>query len=270
MNQGFLYIATGPRFLAEASQSAARLREVMPGAKIALASDLVPAAGLFDEVRKLDEPTFSFADKVGPLIDSPFEKTVFLDTDTWVCEPVDELFGLLERWDLAMAHAPMRQTAPSDVPAVLPEFNSGVIAYRLNDAVREVFREWKRLYEKRRAETGLKDDQPALRDALWASRANLLVLPPEYNFRFVMPAFCGRGPVKILHGRTRDYRRVMEDVNGSGSVRVLLPGMSDSSPRHFRILGLWGRLLRPWFWMDSVAARFCTRLGGALGGRHRD
>ncbi len=267
MSEGFLYIATGRRFLEEASTSARRLREVMPSAKIALASDLEPEGGIFNELRKLEKPTFSFADKVAPLIESPFEKTVFLDTDTWVCEPVGELFDLLDRWDLAMAHAPMRQTASSCVPAVLPEFNSGVIAYRLNDTVRQIFADWRRLYDKRRAETGLKDDQPALRDALWASKVNLLVLPPEYNFRFVMPAFCGRGTVKILHGRTDDYRRVMKDVNGSGSVRVLLPGMADASPRHFRILGRWGRLLRPWFWMDSVAARFFSRVFSPHRGR---
>jgi alpha-N-acetylglucosamine transferase len=33
-------------------------------------------------------------------------QTIFLDTDTYVIDNIDELFDLLERFDIAAAHAP--------------------------------------------------------------------------------------------------------------------------------------------------------------------
>jgi len=56
------------------------------------------------------------ADKILPLLDSPFNRTVFLDTDTQVCSEFFELFDLLDRFDLAVAHAPWRIPA-TDVAA---------------------------------------------------------------------------------------------------------------------------------------------------------
>jgi len=255
MTEGFLFVATGARFVEEASVSARRIRELMPTAQIALASDLEPAPGLFDHVIRLTEPTHTFADKVAPLQKSPFERTVFLDTDTWLCEPVPELFSLLERWDIAMAHAPMRKTGASSVPPVLPEFNSGVIVFRRSEPTSRLLQRWQELYAERLAATGVRDDQPSLRDALWEVPADVLVLPPEYNFRFVMPAFAGRGPVKILHGRSADFPALQAEINGSTSVRVFLPGLGEARGKSLRILGFYGRMLRPWLELDAVCVR---------------
>lgn len=243
MKQGILYVATGKRFLAEACQSAARVRELMPGIPIALASDLQGPRELFDHYFRITDPKFNFSDKMGPLISTPFERTVFLDTDTWLCEPVPELFSILERHDIAMAHAPMRFTAASKVPATFPECNSGVIAYRINDRIRSLFSAWEKLYQERIESTGVIDDQPSLRDALWQSDVSFAALPPEYNFRFIMPSFAGRGSVKILHGRHDDYEAMSVLVNKSGSPRAFLPRLREASSRHFGILSGPGRCL---------------------------
>lgn len=254
MKEGILYVATGERFLAEACRSAARVRELMPGIPIALASDLEGPKELFDHHLEITEPKFNFSDKIGPLLATPFEKTVFLDTDTWLCEPVPEMFAILDRHDVAMAHAPMRFTATSAVPPTFPECNSGVIAFRLNDRTRSLFALWEKLYQERLTSTGVIDDQPSLRDALWQSDVSFAALPPEYNFRFIMPTFAGRGSVKILHGRHPDYEALSTSLNKSGSLRVFLPRLREASPRHFGILSKPGRCLGYWIGWDAWMA----------------
>jgi hypothetical protein len=251
---GFYFIATGPRFLDEACRSAERIRSVMPGVSIAIASDLSPPKDLFDHHLEITEPKFNFSDKIGPLLSTPFEKTVFLDTDTWLCERVPEIFSILDRYDIAMAHAPMRFTATSAVPPTFPECNSGVVAYHLNDRTRSLFALWEKLYQERLTSTGVIDDQPSLRDALWKSDASFAALPPEYNFRFIMPAFAGRGSVKILHGRHPDYEALSASLNKSGSPRVFLPRLREASRRHFGILSKPGRCLGYWIGWDAWMA----------------
>ena len=208
----------------------------MPEVPIALATDLMPESKLFCHSISINKPQGSFADKIAPLAQTPFEETLFLDTDTYLCEAVPEIFEILERYDIAMAHAPMRQTGSVDVPASFPEFNSGVIAYRMNDRTRSLLENWARFYEEQVSRTGQLDDQPALRRALWHSDAKIAVLPPEYNFRFVLPAFAGRGKVKILHGRHPNLPNLEKMVNRSGSPRIFLPRLRDMLPRCFQFI----------------------------------
>jgi hypothetical protein len=257
---GFLYAATGPRFLAEAFASAARLAEIMPNVPRALASDVKPESDLFSHWIHIENPQGTFADKIGPLAQTPFEETLFLDTDTYLCEPVPELFELLGRCDIAMAHAPMRHTATVPVPPSFPECNSGVIVYRRNGKTKQLFEAWERAYAKQLATTGQPDDQPALREALWQSEARLAVLPPEYNFRFVLPAFAGRGLVKILHGRHPHMAALADEINASRSPRVFLPQLRDASPRKFRILSRPGKMLG----MCVAADAFCAKWSGKV------
>jgi hypothetical protein len=257
-DSGIMYVATGERYLMEACRSARRCKQLMPEIPLALASDLPAPRELFACQIQIESPKGNFSDKMDPLLKSPFRRTVFLDTDTWLCEPVPELFSILERCDIAMAHAPMRFTAASDAPASFPECNSGVIAYNMNDRTRALFDLWDKLYQERLKSTGVVDDQPSLRDALWQSDISFAALPPEYNFRFIMPAFAGRGGIKILHGRHHDYPSLAKMMNRSRSPRVFLPRLREAVDRHFIILSLPGRLLGYWIGWDA-------RMAGVIG-----
>jgi len=265
--KGFLYVATGPRFIAEACASARRVKELMPGVPIALASDVRPENKLFAHWIPIENPCGTFADKIAPLAKTPFEQTVFLDTDTYVCEPVPELFELLDRCDIAMAHAPMRITGSVPVPASFPECNSGVIAYNMNERTRSLFSNWEKFYAEQLASTGQPDDQPALRRALWESEARLSVLTPEYNFRFVLPSFAGRGRVKILHGRHRDMPNLAARLNRSGSPRVFLARLREAGARHFGILSFPGKMLGTCVAADAICAQWLGKIWDGL--RHR-
>jgi len=239
----------------------------MPEVPLALFSDLEPEASLFAHLTPIKNPRGTFADKIAPLAKTPFEQTVFLDTDTYLCEPVTELFELLQRCDIAMAHAPMRVTGKVPVPASFPECNSGVIAYNMNERTRSLFANWERFYADQLASTGQPDDQPALRRALWESEAKLVILPPEYNFRFALPSFAGRGKVKILHGRHADMPKLAARLNRSGSPRVFLPRLREAGPRHFGILSFPGKMLGTCVAADAFCARWLGKAWDGLSAR---
>jgi len=106
-NRGVVYIATGQKFVDEALISARSVRRRMGDIPIALFTDLshlqqnppdpVNMVYLMHNVRK------SCLDKMYPLLDTPFEKTLFLDTDTYVCDRIDEVFDILDHYDIAIA-----------------------------------------------------------------------------------------------------------------------------------------------------------------------
>jgi hypothetical protein len=219
---GLLYIATGEKYIREAIDSALSVRQIMPRCPIAIFTDNdknIPS-GLFDYTKILKNPTYSYFDKIDPLIESPFEKTLFLDTDTRLIAPIHDLITLLETFDIAHAHAPMRNTssAPFDlegVPDAFTEPNSGVILYKKNEKTVELFRNWSSYYKSQLDQKKKPiPDQPALRLALYKSDARIYVLPPEYNLRTIFPYFVGaNAQVKILHGRGETLRKAALDVS---------------------------------------------------------
>lgn len=77
---GIIYVATGSTYICEAVRSA---RDMMPEVPLAIwvddEGDL--PRGLFDQTSIIAETTFSYIDKIGPLVETPFKKTLFLDTD---------------------------------------------------------------------------------------------------------------------------------------------------------------------------------------------
>lgn len=226
---GFLYVATGRNHLREAIASALSVREFMPGYPVVLFTDsgrdLPP--GVFSDVRPLSGCAHTSFDKIAPLLQSPFRKTLFLDTDTVLVSAVTELAALLDRFDIAYAHAPVRiYQEIAGISQAFPEPNSGVLLYKQCDEINKLLRDWGTLYTQLArlfVETpgGRKKplrDQPALRTALFKSRARICVLPPEYNLRTVYPWFVGgNARVKILHGRGATLERALKDFAGSNA-----------------------------------------------------
>ena len=98
------------------------------------------------------------------------------------------MFTVLDRFDLALAHAHHRQRRPEarnrlDIPAAFPEYNAGVIMYRKTPEVVRMLEEWWRRFQQA-AET-ISHDQVTLREVIWLSDLRVATLPPEYNVRYV-------------------------------------------------------------------------------------
>ena len=232
-----VYVATGERHLREAAASLASLRQHEPNLPVTMFVDPAGRPTLSNwgvtartgdaqlEILDLPDSTRSWADK-------PDEEVLFLDSDTRICGPIGEIFELLEAFDLAAAHAPVRldrRQPPSladRVPAAFPELNTGVLAFRRTAAVMRLLERWRRLHLDvlRSIERATVGDQSTFRVALYQSDLRFAVLPPEYNCRFTFPTYV-HGPVRILHGRAPDLERIERELNGVSGARVFVPGI---------------------------------------------
>lgn len=184
MTDGVIYVAKGPGYLDLAERSAHSLRALAPGLVVDLFTDQPASPDLFDRVAPIpDGPT----PKLACLTETRFERTLYLDCDTLVLAPLGDLFDVLRRFDLAIAHdvrrtsALIREGHREVVPYAFPQMNSGVMLYRRSAAMWEFLHDWQRRY----AEAGRPRDQVSLRDLLWASDLRFYVLPPEFNLRRV-------------------------------------------------------------------------------------
>ncbi|MEX0642055.1 MAG: hypothetical protein WD468_05110 [Pirellulales bacterium] len=207
-DRGILFVATGDKYRKEAIHACQSYRKAMPDIAIAFATrGALSKPGYFDHVLQLPGDVNSYSDKITGIQASPFDRTVFVDTDTVCIEPIYDLFEVLGRWDILISHAPVREFLRSlpGVPDCFPEYNTGVIGFSKRQCVRELLRKWKCFHDKDRKQFGPQaSDQPAFRLASWKTQVRMLTLTPEYNLRTCMPYFVGgNAKVKIIHDRSR-------------------------------------------------------------------
>lgn len=204
--QGVLYCATGPKTasLFHVIFSAASLREHYDG-PITLVTDLPdsstgePCAALDIDVRRVsldcDGPYRSRYLKTQLAQLTPYDRTLFLDADTLIMRPIDELFT----YDLALA-LDARQTIGDSVEfltagnidgaisdelqatlshcdADFPHYNSGVIAWRTCEENDQLFSAWHHQWR----QFGTRD-QAALARALRTTKTPTTTLSKENNY----------------------------------------------------------------------------------------
>jgi len=230
--KGVLYAATGRKFVAEAELSAASVKAIMPELPIALVSDCGSTSRDFDTHVEIKDAAYSFIDKILAMKATPFDRTLYLDTDTFMLGQVHSLFDLLDRFDLAAAFEPARFLyAIIGVPNSFPELNTGVILYKSCPLIFEAIDEWHRLYKEEIEAMRLVDkkawhDQLAFTRMVFGSKLAFFVLPPEYNARILLPQQLS-GEVKIVHSRIRNpasYCSQLAFVNvSSANARVFNP-----------------------------------------------
>ena len=186
-SDGVIYVATGAAYREMACQSVRTLKAQNPGLAADLFSDTLDfdGADLFDKVHIVPRNHPRVKIECMPL--SRFARTLYLDCDTLVVAPFGDLFDLLERFDIAMAHDVRRcsdliqQGAEERTPYAFPQLNSGVVLYRHSPATDAFFADWIDRYRR----VDVARDQISLKDLLWASDIRFYVLPPEFNLRRV-------------------------------------------------------------------------------------
>ncbi|SJZ89381.1 hypothetical protein SAMN02745119_01944 [Trichlorobacter thiogenes] len=226
-NCGIIYVATGQKYIDEALFSAHSAKSVMPDIGITLYSDKVPLdvdLSCFDNICLLNDPSYSYIDKIKPLLQSPYENTIFLDTDTYLIDSVYEIFELLSKYNLAYAHSPVRVSpwvVDLGIPACFPEANTGVIAFKKCNDINILFESWLGIYKEQLSMVSPPNhDQPSFRLALYQSNILHTVLPPEYNLRTIVPCSKGKAKVKILHGRQPSLGRAILEVNNCDAISI--------------------------------------------------
>jgi len=246
-SRGVLYVATGEQYLNEAAISAQSVKACMPQMHITVFTDQ-PGINIacFDEIGIIEDPQYSYIDKIQPLKKSPYERTLFLDSDTYIADPCEELFELLDRFDLAAAHDTWRlgYNVPN-CPDSFVEFNTGVILYQQNQKFKEFIDRWHLDYKNQlKKDPTVSNDQSAFRKALYNSSLSLYVLPSEYNYTVWFPGFIGAcGKVKILHGRNDRFVQTANWINASREARVFIPSTAFLNRSSFNILSPRGQLL---------------------------
>lgn len=191
-NCGVLYIVSGIEHIQMAIHSAQSVRETNPNMPIHLFADIEKQNFQFD---KKTTPFTSWENipnphrrsKVDYMAQTPFERTLYLDTDTRVVCDLIDVFNLLDQFDVALAHAHKRELEKKQkpvkisLPKAFPQFNSGVFFYKKNEKTLQAFKQWQEWFY----ESKLPTDQNTLREILWASDLRIATLPPEYNVRFL-------------------------------------------------------------------------------------
>jgi hypothetical protein len=222
MKEGYLYIATGENYINEAKTSVKSLRTHSPNAHVSLITDKKIIATEFDEIQILENDVENYFDwkaalifKVEALLHSPYEKTFFVDTDTYFLDDCSELFQLLNFFDILIAHAPAdsSQVVIDDhkINGYYP-YNTGVIVFNRNQLVLKLFTDWLNIYKNKYHL--YPTDQTAFMESLLINKVCLYVLQSIYNFR--VPFFVSILPdlkVKIIHGRYPNFKLLDEKIN---------------------------------------------------------
>lgn len=229
---GIIYSCSGDFYIAEALRSARSSLRHNPVPHVLFASgDVTGAQGV--SVEHFEPSANPYADKIANIRRSPFERTIYLDSDTFVVDEIVHLLLLLDHYDLAVAHAPAyRGLADPGVPRAFYEFNTGVLAWRSSDRVAAFLRSWEETYlawlseepfpGASKASNSRRADQPAFRHCAWEHGMRLFVLAPEYNFRLGYPTTVVER-VRIIHGNHEDYDELAARVNDRRQPRTWPP-----------------------------------------------
>jgi hypothetical protein len=228
MTRGVVYVAIGEEYLSEAETSATSLKR-HNDISTAVFTDSATESACFDRVITVEGAEAGFAAKIEYMRQSPFDRTLYLDTDTWITDDISDLFSLLDGFEIAAKHkSGFYPTGPldyPDVPKSFPEYNTGIIAFRSTPSVTKFFRAWHEEYSRYVDHGG--NDQPGFRKALFDSDLRVSTLKEEFHCRFVYPG-CITRRAKIFHGRphqagAQDFDEIADRINYTDHPRVFIP-----------------------------------------------
>ena len=140
-----------------------------------------------EDYKKVTDQTVSYArgskpNRIMNLIKTPYEYTIYLDSDTFATRPVlDDIFNLLKTFDIAMCHtAAISEAYGREIPSTFPEYNCGLIAYRKSKC-QDLLKNWLELYSAQMSG----HDQGTFRQALFHSGLRIATMPQQYNWKYL-------------------------------------------------------------------------------------
>jgi hypothetical protein len=274
---GVVYVATSKRYVDEAREATALLKRSNPRIPVCLVTDQPHDPVFWDELVLVSNPAFGFRDKILMGL-CPFERFLYLDTDTNVIDDISEVLELLRRFDFAGHQLFEGHDCPlPGIPDAFPEFNGGVLGFRRSPALGDFFARWLARYDSYYAlnrdghyHYSNSSDQKSLRQTVYESDLRIAVLGPEYNLTPHHLVFsCAQ--VRIIHGRgQQSVASLQRRFNAKLGNRVYVPrldavihdDMLEPELRHLwwmttlQIIRKSGRWLTPlWFrdWMRRSA-----------------
>lgn len=234
-SKGVLYYAIGEEYVQQAELSAESLKS-HSDINVTLFTDVVDiSAQCFDQIYTIDSTEYPFFDRIEHFKKMPYDKNIYLDTDTYICGNISPIFDLLERVDIAAAFNESRDTAAEhmkyktidlNAPDTFPEYQCGVIGFCDNERVDELFNDWRRRYRPYRDENLI--DQPHFREALFNVEVSIGTLPTEYNTLLNHGGYL-YGPVKLLH-YAGDNRPFVNKLDSSADFDTVAERLNRGAP----------------------------------------
>jgi len=241
VERGVIYYAAGERYVEQAKQSAQSLKE-HNDLHVTVYSDRSNIErDCIDQVIQIEPGKDPFYDRINYFKETPYDKTLHLDTDTLVVGKIIDIFESLDRFSVVAAFNESRNTVSEehkfetidiDAPDSFPEYQCGVIGFRDSPEVQRLFSDWQDRYADYRDQFVL--DQPHFREALYQNEVKLGTLPSEYNLLVYFGGYiqqeakiihyAGTEPEKLpsLLGTDSSLDQTVEKINGDApETRVL-------------------------------------------------
>ena len=224
--KGYVYCAVGPRYYEECTESILSLKKIDKKHNICVFTDNIK---YFNNkfpgiVIKSLKPNYNYSDKIFSILNSPFYYSLFLDTDTVICNKVFQIFDLLAYYDCAIAVETGRSEHWKNIPlgkSVFTEFNTGVFLYKKNKKINLFLKKWLNSYIKR-IKIDFHDQTSFAIELIKSTNLRHTILPTNFNFR--SPTFQTIDQdLIILHGRHRNNTKIISKINSKNHIRAWDP-----------------------------------------------
>lgn len=208
MKNGFLYVGMGKKYRMEAEISARSLKQYTKYPTCIITEDPTYTCEYFDIIIVADLVT-DFYGKIVCMQKTPFENTLFLDCDTFICSNIDNLFDVLEVFDMSLLPdrfyhdypfiSKYRPDFKIRYENVITQYHCGIILYKMNDAVKKFFADWERIH----LEQNMKSDMLSFREAYIDNARTVIIcpMPFEYNYHGTFAYGTPNAEIKIIHER---------------------------------------------------------------------
>lgn len=145
--RGVIYLVAGPKsYLGELSTSLKGLRRHHPDIPVTVFSPYRLPRGLDADHVQYDSPLHPLQQKVDILRRSPYDETLFLDTDTTILKPFVDIFDLAAAGNFALAKAyrfVSTETGESRLELEHPDqFNTGVLCFDSSETTGALLDRW--------------------------------------------------------------------------------------------------------------------------------
>ena len=131
---GIVYVVSGKKkYLYEAINSATTIKKLHPNFHITCFSTIHINNNVFDKLVIIEDGN-PFKVKANNIHKSPYENTLFLDSDTTVEKPLDNILNEFKHYDVMMASEPVKKVTPTHIRkrtfATMEDLNTGMIFFK--------------------------------------------------------------------------------------------------------------------------------------------
>ncbi len=112
--QGIIFVVSGKKkYLKQAIFSARSIKKFSPQIPVTCFTSIPTRCKYFDEVVVIPQEENPFKIKVRYLRASPYQRTLFLDSDTYLRSGIDHIFGMLDEQSVWLANEPVKVMTPA-------------------------------------------------------------------------------------------------------------------------------------------------------------